>query len=1043
MFLAKIAVNRPVLTTMILLVFVIFGGISLMRMNLNNIPDVKIPYVVTNTIYPGAGPKEIETQITKKLEDAIATVSEIKTMTSYSLDGVSIILIEFDLGKDIDVANQEVKDKIDQILNELPDDAELPIVQKFDIREEPIVDLVLSGNKSPIELYEIADKQVSDRFAQIAGVAKVDLVGGQERQIHVVMDKKIVYEQMVSLPYMMQKLGMENMDLPAGYFQTGDREYTVRLNGVFENVDDIKNLEIPTAAGAKKLRQFAEVLDTGMKVRQRAIYFDNRSKERDTNVVRLSVVKATDGNVVEVADMVREKLPEIQKILPEGVQLAIVNDNSIFVRSTVNDTFSNILLGVLFTSLVLLFFLSDLRSTIIVALSMPMSILSTFLLLSVSGVTLNSMSLMGLSVSVGVLVSNSIVVIENIFRHKYKGRNRKDSAYVGTSEVAVAVIAATATNIVVFVPLASIQSIAGQFLRELALAAAFSTIFSLIMSFTLTPMLARFILPSEPKVGPITKFVNSFEAFWERLYKGALRFVLHHWLIAAATVIVGFLATFVIVGVIGSTGAIGFEFMPITDNGKIRAEIELPEGYNLEATEEVVAEMERRAAQYDDVERIITNVGKISDLSIGTNKANMEFHLVDAKDRDVHMLDYISMFIKDFSDIPNARIKVSPMESMGAGDAPITFFLQGQDLDTLEKYKEIIMARVDTVNGLLNFDNSSRQGKPEITITPRREKLSQVGASVMDLALTVRASIEGMRATDYRELGEEYEMHVTVNDRNLNSPEKVGAIPIITQMGTFRLSELADIDFTTGYTQILHSNKYPAIQFSGYNSPDVATGDLRNVVGGIMEDINLPAGYTYEWSGNAEMEREMFSVDFADFNKSLVFAFLLAFVLTYMLLAAILEHFVQPAIILMTLPLAFGGVFIALYATGQNMGITASMGMIMLLGIVVNNAILILDYANQLIREENYSAKDALIEAGPVKLKPITMATVAIILGMLPMALGIGEAGAEMRMPLGVVSIGGLASSTVLGIFVIPALYFLWSEFIRLLKFIFGKRKNK
>jgi HAE1 family hydrophobic/amphiphilic exporter-1 len=381
MFLAKMSINRPVLTTMLITVLLIFGAISFLNLNLNDNPEVEIPFVTISTIYPGAGPKEIETQVTERIEDAVATVSEIKRLESYSLDAVSIVMIEFDMSKDVDVANQEVKNKVDQIVNDLPDGSELPVVEKVDLQAFPIIDLIYSGDRSLQELYDYADNRLKDRFSQIGGVGQVGLVGGQEREIHVEFDNNAVFENMISLPQLTQILAMHNLDLPGGYFQVSSQDFTVRFEGEYADLETLRELEIPTPFGIKKLRQIADVKDAGAKIREKAVFYDNNIKKRDENVVRLSIIKSSEGNAVEIADDIKKMLPEIQETLPQGTSLKIVNDMSVFTKSTVDDTISNIVLGVLFTSIVLLFFLHDIRSTIIVAVSMPTSIIATFMLI--------------------------------------------------------------------------------------------------------------------------------------------------------------------------------------------------------------------------------------------------------------------------------------------------------------------------------------------------------------------------------------------------------------------------------------------------------------------------------------------------------------------------------------------------------------------------------------------------------------------------------------------------------------------------------------
>jgi hydrophobic/amphiphilic exporter-1 (mainly G- bacteria), HAE1 family len=629
------------------------------------------------------------------------------------------------------------------------------------------------------------------------------------------------------------------------------------------------------------------------------------------------------------------------------------------------------------------------------------------------------MSLMGISVSVGVLVANSVVVIENIFRHKKMGHNNREASYKGTAEVTVAVIASTLTNLVVFLPIANMSSMVGLFLRELALAASFATIFSLIFSFTLTPMLSSLLLPTVEKESKLSKKLHSIYDSWDRVYAKWLAYVLKNKKISFVVIVVSFLAFIITTAYYAPK--IGFEFIPHSDDGKIKIEAELPEGYNLHETGEVLKVIEDSVKTLPEVTHILTDLGKISDLNIGTNMAKMDIAMVDAKDRDISVDDAISILVKKLSSVPNARIAVDYGTSMGNGNAaPIQFFLVGHDLDVLEGLKDKVWNSIKDIPGLINLDQSSRAGKPEITVYPNREKMADAGVTTQELALTLRASIEGIESSKYREEGEEYDITVTVKDNDVDTPEKVGAIPVISKTGVqYRLAQLADVEFTNGYTKILHRDKYPSIQFTGAPAAGYPLGNITAEIEKRVDELNLPEGYGMKWSGNVEMMNEMA----ADFG----FAFILAVLLTYMLLAAILESFLQPVFILLTLPLAMIGVFMSLYYTGISFGITSMMAIVMLIGIVVNNAILMLDYTNQLIRDEGMAVRDALIKACPTKLKPIIMSTLAIILGMLPMALGIGDAGAEMRMPLGVVSIGGLLVSTILTLFVIPAFFYITS----------------
>ncbi|MCW8806451.1 MAG: efflux RND transporter permease subunit, partial [Ignavibacteriaceae bacterium] len=807
-------------------------------------------------------------------------------------------------------------------------------------------------------------------------------------------------------------------DIPGGYFQIDNQEYTVRLVGQFKDPESISEIEVPTAYGPKKIRQIADVKDSGKDIRQRATFFNVKENFRNENVVRLGIIKSSDGNVVEVAKAIRSSLPEIQSALPEGAKLEIVNDASDFVQSSFDDTMSNIYLGVLFTAIVLFIFLHDWRSTLVVALSMPTSIISTFLLLQAFGLSLNMMTLMGLSVSVGVLVANSVVVLENIFRYKNMGKSIRQAAYKGTSEVGVAVLASTLTNIVVFLPIANMSSLVGLWLRELALAAVFATIFSLIMSFTLTPLLSSLILSKEHKPGKLASWFNRFEARQTELYKRMLAFILQSKLRSALIVIGSFILFIVVMMTFGPK--LGFEFIPQTDDGKIKISVELPSGYNLTETAKTVRSIEERVKKHKEVKHILTNLGKLSDLDVGTNMASVDVQISDAKDRDIGLLDMISVLTTDLADIPNAKIKVDVGSRMGGQEAPIQFFLLGQDLDELEKLKDEAVEKFSDIPGLINFDNSSRAGKPEITIYPKREKLTEVGLTITDLAFTLRAGIEGIQSAKYRESGDEYDITVTLDDQSVNSPEKAGNISVASRYGSFRLTQLADVEFTTGFTKILHRDKFTSIMFTGAAAPGTPLGNITNELEKRWSELDLPPGYSFKWGGSVKMMNDMI--------QDMIFAFFLAVLLTYMLLSAILESFWQPVMIMITVMLGLLGVILALYITNTAFGITSLMSIIMLIGIVVNNAILILDYTNQLRREQGYSPKDALMEAAPTKLKPQIMASIAILLGMLPLAIGIGDAGKEMRMPLGIVAIGGLIASTILTLFVIPAIYYLTSK---------------
>lgn len=1013
MFLAKLSIERPVLVTMAILVFVVFGALAYFELPLNLMPDVELPFVSVQTIYPGAGPKEIETLITTKIEEAIATVPQIDYIQSYSIENASIVMVAFKIDKDIDIANTEVKDKIDGIMRELPSGIERPRVQKFNFTTFPFMDIVLSGKMDPREMYDLAENTLRERFAQIKGVAQVSLSGGAKREIAVELKDRVVFQNNISLMQLNQILAAQNMDMPAGNFSRGTQEYSVRLKGEYASVEELSALRIPTQNGIMKLGDIASITDSSEKITQKTTYYNAASKKMDDNVVRLSITKSADGNVVNIAREVREALPKLQKALPAGMHLDIIRDDSNFTNDTVQDTLNTLWLGILLTGLILFIFLHDLRSTLIVALSMPISIISTFIFLQYVGFTLNLLTLMGFSTAVGVLVTNSVVVIENIFRHKDMGNSRREASYKGTAEITVAVLASTLTNIVVFLPIATMSSMVGNILKEFALTVTFATIVSLVASFTITPMLASLIIPEakhDSRWG--LKFDAAFDRFadfYQRFMRGVLKSKRRSLGILVASVILLF-ASFLLVP------RLGFELMPQMDQGTINISIELPEGYNLHETAKLVDTVINRVKDYPEVEHIVSNVGAQNFIITGMNLASVEVQLVPRKDRRHSTPQMINMFIGKLNDIPNAQIKVSTQSNMSMGGGEISFNLQGQEQDVLEILKQEVMDKIKDTPGLINLDSSSRPGLSEITLVPKRDRMAEAGASVYELALALRSSIEGMVTTYYREGGNQYGIRLSVAEEDIDHPDKILNLSVNIMGQPYVLSQLVDVQIDSGVSKLIHVDRFKTIEITGNTALGYSSGKVNAAIKKQLAKIDLPAGYQFSLGREAKVMDETF--------RDMARTFLLAVLLTYMLLAAILESFGQPLIIMATVPLAIIGVIVALYITGIGINIFSLLAVIMLVGIVVNNAILILDYVS-IKRKEGMNSHDALLEAGKMKLKPIIMSTLSIIIGMLPMALGMGDSGREIRMPMGIVSIGGLVASTLLTLVVIPAFYYL------------------
>ncbi len=1022
MFLTDLSINRPVLVTMAIMVFVVFGVLAYFNLPLNLMPDVKLPYVVVQTVYSGAGPREIESQITDPVEEAIATVSEIDFIQSYSMENVSIVLVAFKLGKNIDIANQDVKDKVDAIIRDLPDGTDRPIVMKMDITAFPIMDLVLSGNMESKDLYELADGQLKDRLAQIPGVARVSLTGGAKRQIDVRLTDKLVYENKISLSQLSGILAASNLDMPAGNFSKGTQEYSVRLKGEFQDVEAIKNTDIPTAFGVKKLSQLAAVSDTTEEVRSKAIYFNVPENIKDDNIVRLSITNASDGNVVAIAEEVTKQIPVLNKELPKGVKLEIIRDDSEFTKDTINSTLENILLGVLLTGLILFIFLHDLRSTLIVAISMPYCLISSFIFMQMFGYTFNIMTMMGLSTTVGILVSNSVVVLENIFRHRDLGNTRRQAAQIGTNEIGTAVLASTLTNIVVFLPIATMTSMVGRFFKEFAVTVTITTLFSLLTAFTITPMLASRIIPKEKRT---SKWGLAFDRAFDKFgnyYAKFLSYALRSKKTSVSILLFTLLALLITVGL---SFVVGMELMPNVDQSNLSVTVEMPQGTNLTQTAKTMDTIQNRVAKHSEVVHILTNLGSSGFIDTGTNLASLDIKLIDRSQRKYSANQLVDILTKELADIPNATIKVTGssigklLGMGGGGRSAFEFMLEGQDNARLEELKYEVTKAIQDIPGVINLDTSSRYGRSELTLYPKRDQLATIGATVYDLALALRANVEGIVSTEYRESGNQYDIKLSLEDESVDSPDKIKNLSVIVMGKSYLISQLADVSFASGINRITHYDRYKTIIFSGDLASGYNLGNITSQIEDRLNKIKFPSGYRYQWSGNAEMLKET--------TTDMLRTFILAVILTYMLLAAILESFAQPILILATVPLAIIGVILSLLIAGQSLNIVSMMSIIMLVGIVVNNAILIMDYVN-IKRRDGYSVHDALMEAGKMKLKPIVMSTLAIIFGMLPMAIGIGSTGAEMTRPMGIVSIGGLVVSTFLTLIIIPAFYFITTK---------------
>ncbi len=1032
--------------TMVIFAFVVIGLFSLTQLGIDFFPEIDLPFVTIVTIYPGAGPEEVETLITKPIEEEVSAISGLKEMVSVAQEGMSLTFLEFDLGRDVDLAAIDVKDKVDAIRADLPEDAFDPEIQKFDIGALPIINLAVSSPRPLDQLYILTDEDIKRQLNRISGLASVEIIGGKEREIHVAVDRRKLEARGLSILQVVQALSRENLNLPSGRITADRKEYNVRVKGEFDDLDQIRNLYLPMVKDDPPVRlaDIATVEDTFAEQRELA-------RMNGVSSIGVSLIKRTDANSVQVGDQVMKELEKLKESLPADIKIDIARDMTKFTKDSVADVQDNIIIGILLTALVLFLFLHSWKSTVIAAISMPVSIISTFTLLNLAGFTLNMMSLMALAISVGILVTNSIVVLENIQRHIQLGGTLKGAASIGTKEIAIAVAAATLTNVVVFTPIAFMSGIVGQFFKQFGLTVSFATLFSLLISFTLTPMMASFKmsklvyalaglitglivfftlgLPSlaalivillliviVTKTGTLKRFFTAWDNFYDGMavsYKNALQYVMHHRFLFFGSVVLIFISSFVVAGLF-----IGSEFFPKTDAGYFSVSIEMPAGATMAETDRVLRRIEDEVGAVPEVESMFSQVGTNESgeftVSEGVHLGVVVVQLKDKPPRERSTFEIIDELRPHLADIPAAQILLQPGQMMGGGEADLVIEIVGPDTKVLAGLADQIVNSASSIRGVVDPRSSWRTGKPELKISPKRDMLADQAQTVAGVAMSMRTMIEGQKVTKYREGDREYDVRVKLREADLQRLDEVQDFSIPIKNGTQKIANIADIDYSEGPAQIMRKNKQRMVQVSAEIS-GTTVGQVQTLLQTDIDLMGVPEGYTVRFGGQSEMMAE----SFAEMGKAL----LLAIILTYMLMAAIMESYIHPLTIMMTLPLGLIGVLYALFLTGNAISIMSLMAIIMLVGIVVNNGILLIDYTENLRRKKQLSLVDAILEACPVRLRPIIMINLATALGMLPLALGMG-AGGESRAPMAISAIGGLISSTIFTLFLIPVLYY-------------------
>ncbi|TCL35214.1 hydrophobe/amphiphile efflux-1 (HAE1) family protein [Anaerospora hongkongensis] len=1015
-------IKRPVFTTMLVMLLVVFGLGSYPSLGIDLNPDVDFPLVMVSVSFAGTSPEEMESLVTKPIEDAVSSLSGIKNLSSVTREGSSQITIEFEFGTDPKLAANEVREKVAVARKRLPDQADEPVIQRFDMGAQAIVYYSLSSDtRSSGEIRKLATDIVKDELQRIDGVADVTISGGSEREIRVAVDSKKLSAYHISMAQILDAVNSQNLNAPGGRVSEKGTELTVRTIGKYKNVADIQNVIVANKDGLLiRLSDVATVADTWAEERMLA-------RANGQPSVLIAVQKQSGTNTVAIAEKVKTTMASIQTLLPPDVKVAITRDSSQYIRSSVNDVMESMIFGGLLAVAITFLFLQNTRATIIGAIAIPTSVVATFFLLKMMNFTLNNMSLMGLSLAVGILIDDAIVVIENIYRHMELGKSPMEAARDGTSEISLAVMATTLSILAVFVPVGSMNGIVGQFFKQFGLTVAFAVAFSLFVALTLTPMLSAYWLKGgheqtagqSGKKSRIKIFLDRFEAGFlefQQFYRRVLSWSLAHPKKLVAIAVLSLFANGLLLPFLGS------EFQPTYDSGEFNITMNAPAGTSLEKMRELVKPVEEQVLAIQERESSYLIIGSGGQ----AGKATMGIKLVPAGERSRSMDKIMDELRLKFRDIGRLKVTVTNNQGMGRGDSrPVQIALRGPELDKLNQMAQQLVEKIRQIPGTTDVDISAEQSSPEIQVAVDPVRVSDAGLDTTTVATTIQMAFLGATTrNEFNPTDKDYQIRVQLEEQGRSSLDDVANLLIASKTGNFvRLGDIANVTLSSGPTQIdRESRQRQVIVYA--NVVGVSAGDVTAKVKELMPSLNLPLGYSYKFVGQAQTMQDSF--------MEIAKALLLAVVLIYMVLAAQFESFVHPFTIMLSLPFSLTGAILGLLIAGQTMNIISLIGVIMLMGLVTKNAILLVDYANQL-RHQGMPIIDALIEAGAVRLRPILMTTAAMIFGMMPIALGIGS-GAEMRQSMGVVLIGGLITSTMLTLLVVPAVYLLIERFMERFK---------
>ena len=1010
MKLADVCIKRPVFTTMMMCALVVVGIFSYRRLGVDLFPNIDLPFVIVSTSLAGSGPEEIETSITKPVEEAVNTISGIDSLKATSYEGLSQVFITFVLEKNIDVAAQEVRDAISRVQRDLPEGTDPPVVQKFDPGSMPVMSIAVSGELPIRELTQVAKKQVKELLESVDGVGKILIVGGREREIHIVLNPLKMASFGLTVIKVKDALKQQNIEIPGGRVEADRKEFVLRTMGRIEKPSDFEKVVVATVNGVPvRVRDIGRAEDSAQDARSLARLDGEKA-------VSLIVQKQSGMNTVEVIEKVRARLEEIKPTLPAGIKAEVIRDMSQFILASVHNVEEHLVLGSILAALAVLFFMGAARPTLIAACAIPTSIIATFFLIDRAGFTLNTMTLLGLTLAVGVVIDDAIVVLENIFRHMEEdGTPAMEAASSATKEIGLAVMATTLSLVIIFLPLAYMGGIVGRFLRSYGLTVAFAIMVSLFVAFTMTPMLCSRFLKVEREKNRFQLWVDRWNEFLRTHYgRMVLWAMANRWKVVLLSLSIAFSA-------IPFLKIVGKDFIPADDSGEFEVNFTAPEGTSLSATDRILRQVEAEIKRLPNVRRVMSSIGEGEGSNV--NDARVYAQLDDFSKRSLSQSQIIDLARRALLKYSALRLSVSPVSHFGAAgkmrDAAFQYYITGPDLEVLRAISSKVVEALKATPGIVDVDTTLVFAKPEVKVRIDRDRAQDLGVKVEDIALGLRTMVSGdEKITKYKEGDELYEVRIRVDKQFRDRKEVVGALYLpSSKVGLVRLDNVSSLVEDTGPSQIDRMNRQRQVGIIA-NLTGVPLNLAINKAEAAIKALHLPPGYKTGMEGRSK--------EFGKMLSEFLLAFFLAAIFMYMILASQFENFLHPVTIMLSLPLAIPFAVLSLILLGQYLTIFSIMGLFMLFGIVKKNAILQVDYTNTL-RRKGMPRDEAILKANQTRLRPILMTTVVLVAAMIPVALGRGP-GAANRATMAVVIVGGQTLCLLITLLIVPVAYSLFDD---------------